>query len=307
MNFLRPTSSAVDFTINMGAVLVLIYGFLPHHLMSMRLYTFGAVTMIIILLAVPFIRRHRLHAALKLRIQNNVLVMPGGLVPDVEVQDEGSGTAGQEDEHAQDAIPDTPVMPGLLVFSDVQEEDSWATADEGEQSDTDTDPPTPKFKSSSTSPALIPLAPVLPSPVLVTLAAPASPVTSPPASPSLPCTPVFATPEITCASTPRAKPHFQPSPQSQVPRTVEIARHVLQMGVGGVASDAEMRVLEKWACGGATHDLPSNDSAGAHVPEGYYEMGLESPTDDDLSMTEEGKESRPGEKTTMWRGSRWGV
>ncbi|KAJ6591222.1 hypothetical protein DFH09DRAFT_1420247 [Mycena vulgaris] len=134
-------------------------------------------------------------------------------------------------------------------------------------------PPRPRTPSSP-FPAFSP-----PSTPLV-LAAP-----DPFASPSFPSTPRFASPEIACASTPRRP----------LPRTMQVARRLLQLGAARVVSTAELRVLQKWArlsgpAGGVHRETRSGD-ADADVDALLYET-----------------DSAP-KKTShrMWRGRRWGA
>ncbi|KAJ7726897.1 hypothetical protein B0H16DRAFT_1735397 [Mycena metata] len=107
-----------------------------------------------------------------------------------------------------------------------------------------------------------------------------------PVSTSFPASPVFASPEIGYASTPRLRPLSPPpprpcpSPKSQStsgpasqfspklravpPRTAQIARRLLQLGVAAVASDAEVRVLQKWARAGS-NTVSGSSSGGSHA------------------------------------------
>ncbi|KAJ7093894.1 hypothetical protein B0H15DRAFT_970806 [Mycena belliarum] len=106
-------------------------------------------------------------------------------------------------------------------------------------------------------------------------------------SSSLPTTPCFTSPEITAASTPRRP----------LPRTMQLARRLLQMGARDVASAAEVRVLEKWARVGARAGEPSPQKGGRGQSRGK----------ENEAPRHTGVEELVAEKTKMWRGTRWGA
>ncbi|KAJ7173118.1 hypothetical protein C8R43DRAFT_681707 [Mycena crocata] len=121
------------------------------------------------------------------------------------------------------------------------------------------------------------------------LLAPSDSDAQPDSPPSpFPTTPPFASPEITCASTPRAES------APLVPRTAQVARRLLQLGVAQVASEAELRVVNKWARG------PVVRPADPHLWE-LYMQEKENREIESLDVPE------LQEKTRMWRGSRWGA
>jgi hypothetical protein len=120
--------------------------------------------------------------------------------------------------------------------------------------------------------------------------------------------PTFASPEITCASTPRLA--HPPSPKARpLPCTVQIARQLLQFGVAHVASEAELRVLHRWARLAGTGSMTDGHAAVDHtarVPAGWEPMQEE---EEEETVCGYGAEppARGTEKMRMWRGSRWGA
>ncbi|KAJ7701876.1 hypothetical protein B0H17DRAFT_1195088 [Mycena rosella] len=133
------------------------------------------------------------------------------------------------------------------------------------------------------------------------LAATPPPLSCPPDSPPSPSpsTPTFASPEITAVSTPPPRHKSNPAPNfnsnptpkprpetAALPRTAQIARRLLQLGA---QSDAELRVLEKWAR--------------VRVEVGDVH---EAEKENDFFAPAAGAGAGAG-KTTMWRGRRWGA
>ncbi|KAJ7165072.1 hypothetical protein C8R46DRAFT_1192767 [Mycena filopes] len=167
-----------------------------------------------------------------------------------------------------------------------------------------------------------------------------------PAPTSLPALPVFASPEIGYTSTPRLSPaslslpfplptsscpslkpeaevpalHLTPKQMRVLPRTAQIARRLLQLGVSAVASEAEVQVLQKWAragiaasgsgsaCVGEGSGGRAEGDVGDSV-EGQMAMGSNRADAAENMSTESGQPVLRGhgrEKLRMWRGSRWG-
>ncbi|KAJ7905136.1 hypothetical protein B0H13DRAFT_2023476, partial [Mycena leptocephala] len=86
-----------------------------------------------------------------------------------------------------------------------------------------------------------------------------------------------------------------PPPARPLPCTVQIARQLLQFGVAHVASEAELRVLHKWARLAGTGSMTDGHVAVDHaerVPRTVYGYDAEPPV-------------RGTEKMRMWRGSRF--
>jgi hypothetical protein len=92
---------------------------------------------------------------------------------------------------------------------------------------------------------------------------------------------------------------------------VQIARQLLQFGVAHVASEAELRVLHKWAHLAGTGSMIDGHAAVDHaerVPAGWETMQEDS-EEEEQTVCGYGAElpARGTEKMRMWRGSRWGV
>ncbi|KAJ6550735.1 hypothetical protein B0H10DRAFT_2217439 [Mycena sp. CBHHK59/15] len=126
--------------------------------------------------------------------------------------------------------------------------------------------------------------------------------------------PLSTAPDFACTSTLRHTP-------KPLPRAAQSARRLLQLGVVRVASDAEMRVLEKWARRGTASgfcDPPLREDEDEKFPVPYSiqesapgekqcEGTAEKQADKENMMEEQLENDSVLEKTRMWWGGRWGV
>ncbi|KAK7052280.1 hypothetical protein R3P38DRAFT_2859513 [Favolaschia claudopus] len=111
---------------------------------------------------------------------------------------------------------------------------------------------------------------------------------------------VFASPEITSTSTPLLR-----SPV--LPCTARVARQLLQRGLETFATEAELRVLYKWArLVTPVHLVLPIDEAAEYRTELHAPMDAKGEGIEFDPFSQDENKSQRRQKMDMWRGKRWG-